>query len=487
MGQSGISTYQIIAFICLHLLLVVAMKRSATLATLHAYATLGVSLALVLGSRRIATAGVVAAYIAGAEGLWRMTNASVFWEYGKYAMALVLLVAVWRHRQSNRGWLPLVYFALLLPSAALTVANLGPASARGLLSFNLAGPFALAIACFYFQQVRQTWGDLQATLTALLAPIVAMAGGCLFGILSVEEIQFTTESNFDTSGGYGPNQVSSTLGLGMFAAFLGYYLGQGSKVERVLYLGALLFLASMSALTFSRSGLYIGAASSMAAVVFLARNRRGIASLLLGGAAILCIAGLVVFPRLNEFTGGKLSERFQEKNLSHRGDLAQTDLQIGLRNPLAGVGVGMVKRERMRTFGMPGMAHTEFTRLVAEHGILGLLALAVLVVIGRKNFLQAAGPLPKGVVAGFLTFSVLFMLVAAMRLVSPAFAFGLTCARLLPARANRTRISRPAGGLRLRSQYPKSLTWATRCGVKPARPRPAGSPQTWRGRQPAHG
>jgi hypothetical protein len=36
-----------------------------------------------------------------------------------------------------------------------------------------------------------------------------------------------TQSNFETSGGFGPNQVATFLGLGMFVFFHGLYWNRG--------------------------------------------------------------------------------------------------------------------------------------------------------------------------------------------------------------------------------------------------------------------
>jgi hypothetical protein len=56
-----------------------------------------------------------------------------------------------------------------------------------------------------------------------MCPAVSIAALALFGILTNPDITFNTESNFATSGGFGPNQVSSMLGLG--ALSLLFFLG----------------------------------------------------------------------------------------------------------------------------------------------------------------------------------------------------------------------------------------------------------------------
>src|SRR5687767_4773710 len=83
-------------YFALQAVLAVGMKISGSFATLHALLTAVVGLSLVLFSRRPITGVYVAAYIVGAEVLWRMSRAGVFWEYSKYVMVLVLVISMLR-------------------------------------------------------------------------------------------------------------------------------------------------------------------------------------------------------------------------------------------------------------------------------------------------------------------------------------------------------------------------------------------------------
>ena len=73
-------------------------------------------------------------------------------------------------------------------------------------------------------------------------------------------------------------------------------------------------------------------------------------------------------------------------------------------------------------------AHTEFTRLVAEHGVLGLAALGLLVLHGWRVVWRVKSPRWRAFVAAMVAFSLLYMVVNAMRLVLPAFSFSLAFA-----------------------------------------------------------
>src|SRR4051794_21569668 len=93
-----------LAFVALHIGLAVAMRAQPAIATAHALATISVGLVYAVTTKRLRNLGVIAGYLAGCEVLWRMTGASVFWEFGKYSIAAVLLVGVLRAgSRRNRG------------------------------------------------------------------------------------------------------------------------------------------------------------------------------------------------------------------------------------------------------------------------------------------------------------------------------------------------------------------------------------------------
>src|SRR4051812_7258243 len=98
-----------------HILLAVAMRAVPIIATFHAVVCLVAGLTIAARSR-IHHVAYAVAYIAGAEVLWRMTRAGVFWEYGKYAVVAVLAVAMVRQRPRRNATLALAYLGLMLPS-----------------------------------------------------------------------------------------------------------------------------------------------------------------------------------------------------------------------------------------------------------------------------------------------------------------------------------------------------------------------------------
>jgi O-antigen ligase len=148
---------------------------------------------------------------------------------------------------------------------------------------------------------------------------------------------------------------------------------------------------------------------------------------------------------LNAFTGGQLVERFKNPDLTGRDTIAEAELQLWLQKPILGNGVGMSMYSRgAASHADAPAAHTEYTRLLAEHGLLGAAALAVLLAMTAQAFLAATGPWAKATVAALAVWSFLFMAVASMRLVAPGFLLGLIHARFLEDRLRPRAWMRPA-------------------------------------------
>jgi hypothetical protein len=149
-ARTGLATPTITIFVAAHIPLALIMDRAPTVATIHAAATFALGLWWALSGGKLDRVAVVVCYVAGAEVLWRMTDAQVYWEFGKYACSAILLMTLLRHSRLKPPLLPAAYFMLLLPSVALSINSLTVAELRSQLSFNLSGPFALMVCAWFF-------------------------------------------------------------------------------------------------------------------------------------------------------------------------------------------------------------------------------------------------------------------------------------------------------------------------------------------------
>lgn len=429
--KSGFLT---VVFLLAHIPLALLMRQSSLLATGHALFVLAIGVVFALSNRSLERVAALCAYIVGAEVLWRMSRVSLFWEYGKYALVLIVVLALFRRRSLGGSVLPLVYFLLLLPSAVLTITQLSTNAARMQISSNLSGPLALFICAWFGAQLYLNPTAIRQILISLVGPVLGIASIAVFGLATAETISFTGESNFATSGGFGPNQVSAMLGLGVIGC-LWYVLDPGStRGLKSFMLLAALVLTIQSLLTFSRTGIYLAAGSFAVAVLFLVRDGRVRARLFFVLVLIGLIGYYLILPGLDTFTGGTLSQRYQDTSMTNREELMQGDLRVWANHPLAGVGPGMGRFYRASSITGNEIAvapHTEFSRLLAEHGSLGLLALLALLLMAWRNLARQREIRPRAFIAMLLAWTLLFMVVSGMRLAAPGYLFGLTFAMLI--------------------------------------------------------
>jgi hypothetical protein len=432
---------KLLLFLAAHVMLGVAIRLVPAVAILHAVGCLAVGI-FVAGTRRTRYVAYTIAYLAGSEVLWRLSKTSLFHELAQYEIAAVVLVALVRMRASRNRWLALGYFLLLLPSAALTIGALDSADeTRQVLSFNLSGPLTLMLCIIFFSNVRLEAADLRKVFWSLIGPVIGIATIAVLSTAAVRDLEFGRQSNHITAGGFGPNQVSSMLGLAALFAIL-MVLDRTLRWRiRILLLGIAGVLAIQSALTFSRAGVLMAMCSIVAASVFLLQNGRARVTIVVVGLVLGLVGNYVVAPRLEEFTHGQIGERYSSLDSDGRTKIASLDLQIFADNPLLGVGPGAATELRIE--GRHIAAHTEYTRMLAEHGCLGALAIVLLVLLGLRTFRQARAIEARALVAALLAWSALFLGINGMRLAAVSFVAGLACSiafsSLRPARARKAR------------------------------------------------
>lgn len=417
-----------LAFLAAHAPLALAIPKRSGLGTAHALLVFGIGLIAAVRPRRPQLVAYTVAYITGAAVLWRMKHAGVPWEYGKYATVAILVVVLVFSRRVRRPLLPISYFLLLLPSALLTVTSTSWLVARDMLSFNLSGPLTLAVSVIYFSSLRLTPAQMRWLTVCLLAPIVSIATFAAYNLQAIlrsfADIEFGGSSNAAASGGFGPNQVAAILGLGIVATAVYLMLGKTNLIMTGAMLALMLFLVRQCAVTFSRAGIYMAVGGLAAASFYLLRERRSRWRLIAAGAVVVTLLIVVVVPRLEAISGGTFTGRFKNTSTTGRSLLIAADFESFSESPFFGVGPGLGGRNRLKYFYVP-TAHTEYSRMLAEHGLLGLIALAVLGVLAART-LRKRTLREKAVAAAFMTYSLLFMAVDATRLSAPGFAFGVS-------------------------------------------------------------
>jgi len=368
----------------------------------------------------------VVGYIAGAEVLWRMSDTGVFHEFGKYAVILLLLLAIVKWKRPLK-FLPIAFFVLLTPSILLTLSKVSLGQARQEISANLSGPLALAIAVLFFMDYKLSWPQLYRILRWITFPIISMSIVILIKILRSEYIYFTLNSNFTTSGGYGPNQVSAILGLGALCSLIILFIVRSGKSKLIFSVLFLLF-TGQAVLTFSRGGIVN---LIVAAVPFLLIHYRNVFrnfGTFIFSILVVVVTFFILIPNLNVYTGGVLQQRYNDRDLTNRRNLVQGDLDAFLASPFVGVGPGMADEYYYKHIGISSASHTEYTRMLGEHGVLGILSLVTLVIILIRAFVSNQSSYSKTMVMTLAFWSLVEMTHSAMRIAAIALLVGISTA-----------------------------------------------------------
>jgi O-antigen ligase len=414
--------------------LALAMKSAPILGLIQAAGIVVLGL-YAIGKRNLVLLACLCAYLTGCEVLWRQVRAPLFFLMAPYALIVLsaFVVAVVLGRIGRDARIAILYAALMLPSTVNTVRTAGEGS-RELISFALTGPLALAAFVAFTSQVSATPRAyrriLWTALVSAVAPLTVAVSEIRTALAEEGAIEFSGQSNFLTSGGFGPVQVSTVLGLGVVIAVV-LILLETQKVVKLLAAALALAFSVQSLLTFSRGGMFAAAIALSALAVVNARNRRIRNRIILIVGIALTVGYFAVVPWLSGFTGGAFGERFSDTE-SARTDLAANDLEIFIENPVFGVGPGMTKYQRL-TYGVcklrsddcanEASSHTEFTRMLGEHGLAGLIAIGAFGLLAFRSVRSAARERPFAV--AFVAWAVAQMFYANLRVVAVPFAFGL--------------------------------------------------------------
>ena len=376
-----------------------------------------------------------AAYITGAEVFFRMTDASPIpiYEAGKYGVIGFILLGLFfsgTSRKSGPYWL---YLLLLIPGVVYASSTLGyDTNFRKAVIFNLSGPFCLGIAALYCIDRKITRKQLQYIIWSLLMPTIAMGVYLLFFTPDTRSVLTGTGSNYAASGGFGPNQVSTAIGIGMFCLVIQLFNNSKNIILLAINLGLLSLLTYRGIVTFSRGGVLTALIISVAFIFFyfkavnIKTKKR-----IIGPILFLVLTASFTYLLTSVRTSGLIDKRYANKDAAGRVKedlstgrtvLISSELEAFFKNPITGIGVGKIKEYREETQGISAASHNELSRMLSEHGLSGLFALLILGVYplifrlsNRRNFLFFS----------MLGFWFLTINHSSMRIAAPAFIYSL--------------------------------------------------------------
>lgn len=377
---------------------------------------------------------ILSAYVVGMEVLLRMTDGGILNEFGKYAVSIYLFFGIIYSGFSKNAFVYWIFLLLLIPGIILSVFSLNfDTDIRKAIIFNILGPVCLGICSIYCYQRKISFSRLIEIIRSFSLPLITMVVYLFLYTPSVRDVITGTQSNFDTSGGFGPNQVSTVLGLGMFVFFVRLLLDSKTKLIQIINIGFVLMFTFRAIVTFSRGGVItaIVMVFLLLSVIYFKANSNIKPKI---GLIILLslLAGMGVWTYSSIETHGLINKRYanedalgrkKKSQLSGREVLMESELQMFIDNPILGIGVGKNKELRKEKTGIDLATHNEITRMLAEHGTLGIINLfilfltpLILFINNRQNILALS----------FFAFWLLTINHAALRIAAPAFVYALS-------------------------------------------------------------
>jgi hypothetical protein len=378
-------------------------------------------------------------YMVGSEIILRMTDGNPVYEFSKFGVMIFILVGVYYQGISKNAIPYWIFLLLLIPSVILTSMELNYAiSLRKEISFNITGPACLGICALYTYSRRITIEQLNNIILCIGLPIVSCVTYLTIVTPNLKDIIMGTESNSLLSGGFGPNQVSTMLGLGMFIFASRLILLSNSLLQFSINLILTMCLAYRGFITFSRGGMITGFTMILALIVvsyvFIDHKKK---MRMLGMIVFIFIAFLGAWSYSTDQTNGLIQKRYsnqdaagrvKEDQLTGRGDLASEEIDTFLEYPIFGIGVGRNMEKRYVRTGEIVVSHNEITRMIAEHGSLGILGLMILFATPLVLYIDNKYNI---YLLCFLIFWLLTINHAAMRLAAPAFLYSLALLKVV--------------------------------------------------------
>jgi len=404
---------------------------------------LGIYWALTDSPSGVNRALLVAGYLCGLELVFRLSRSGLPHEFVKYAVTFLLLI-VWTRSGMKLQFGIVLYFLLLLPAILLSNGRTTEET-RQFVSANLSGPLCLAASSLFFYKRKIPLNHFIGVLRWLLYPLITLVAIMIIKSPDLSEVDFGYGSNFETSI-YGPNQVSSVLGLGIIIIGLGILLKlQLFKWQWVgLGIGGLFLFRGL--LTFSRGGIITAVVVIVLVYLLILFSSQASSNLRVRVVSFVLIGSLAVyglFQYTNQLTDNALFNRYAgikygkqlaaDSYTSGRTRIIKLDWQIFEENWLGGVGVGMGKSARA-VQGYEIIAHVEFTRMLAEHGLAGLVSLLILLFLPMVFFYREPRVMNKIFLVVGVLFCFSFMLHSATRIAAPMFMYGFIFIQLITKR-----------------------------------------------------
>ena len=310
------------------------------------------------------------------------------WELGKYLTILFVVYLLYKQKiRSN--------FLLVLVIVLIMAMLIKGVTWKGFF-FNATIFLGLLLTQETFKTIKFSMVQLLRLLQTILLPLFVFLGA------GVNQIQDFQNRQYELGSGsildkIPSNQVATYMGLGFFLSLLPFFFNKRYRNKWTSYVAPGAFLL-VGLLSFSRGGMITAVIGLL--VISLGNIVSGKLNYLIYMLLFLVISIPVAF-YINEVTDGNLFLRYQgetkgtlvgskEKNLNTyttgRVSIFLGDWETFKNNWLFGVEIGESQHYREETELQH--SHVELSRVLAEHGILGLLGFLTFIRSASSSFSQ---------------------------------------------------------------------------------------------------
>lgn len=388
-------------------------------------------------------------YFASFEAIGRLSQADPFlpYELGKYVLLFLCPIGlVISKNYTAKGSLGLIIVILAIPAAFFDESG---NVVFNDIKFNLLGLLNIGLAIWFFSSININLKTLISWSKLMLYPVISVLVFTIIKTPDLDSVEFSLGANFATAGGFGSNQVSTILGLGVFLLASCILLSYRISGYKVLDLITLALLTVQGLLTFSRGGMiggFFGILILMYHLTRLSLNERKRLAIPNFKKYVIPLGVLlfIVMVVANSITNGMLLLRYQgetqgtlagsaDKNLNkittNRSDIFVEDVQLFLEYPAMGVGVGASTFLRDDYKGYA--PHVELSRLLAEHGTLGLIIFLLFLIVFIMNRNAAPEQISKGLLVACFLIGFLATFHSATRTYITPLLMGISCVGII--------------------------------------------------------
>ncbi|MBS1534992.1 MAG: O-antigen ligase family protein [Bacteroidetes bacterium] len=377
-------------------------------------------------------------YIVGSEVFLRMASVTPTYEFCKYGLLLFLGMGIFFNGYESKSKWYFLYLLALIPGLTLgffVVEN--PVYSK--LVFDFMGPLLLGVGSVYCIGKRISLQQINKIFIFFKWPMFACIGYLFIFNFSSHVLKFDTQSNFYATAHYGPNQVATVLGFAIFILFVQFVQKPLKRWRSIFDLLLLFGSFYLCFLTFSRGGTIV---CLIICVLFLSKvylrpQKASYRHLIQLKIVLLLIVGVVSFMLVNTKTDGLIVKRYadqlpngkpRKESRNGRKKLVAYEIDLFLKNPVLGSGLGYGKENSTHVFGKKISTHNELSRLLAEHGAFGILAILILLI--TPLYLYRQSETNHIYFWCFYLFWLLTIVHSGLRISVPAFVYSLSLLNL---------------------------------------------------------